>query len=48
MPDKLAILKKLLKDRRHYTCEHCERQYDDDICDYCFAKKILKELGVAP
>lgn len=42
--DKLSTLKKLLKERRGYTCDHCDRQYDDDICDHCFAKMILKKL----
>ena len=37
-------LLKLIRDRRHYACDHCDRQYDDAICDNCFTKKIIREI----
>ena len=26
--------------RRSLICDHCERQYDDDMCDKCFSKRL--------
>lgn len=44
--DKKGILigeiKKRISGRKGYTCDHCERQYDDDICDACFAKMLVE------
>lgn len=37
-------IKKMLRDRTHTRCDHCERQYDDSTCDQCFANKIVKAM----
>jgi hypothetical protein len=34
-------IRKELKSRRGLTCNHCERQHDDDMCDDCFAVRIV-------
>ena len=34
----------LLRNRSSYCCDHCERQYDDDICNKCFVDMIFREL----
>lgn len=39
---KLIIsVKKELQSRRSLTCEHSDRQYDDDMCDSCFSKRLV-------
>ena len=40
----LETVKKLFKDRSGYRCDHCERQYDDDICNACFAKMLVEKF----
>lgn len=30
--------------RDHFTCDHCERQYDDSICETCFRKRLHREV----
>lgn len=37
-------IKDLITGRTGYACEHCVRQYDDDICDMCFAKMLVKRF----
>lgn len=34
-------VKKEMKTRSGLTCDHCERQYDDDMCDSCFARRLV-------
>ena len=33
--------------REHLTCDHCDRQYDDDMCDKCLAKMMEKNIAAA-
>jgi len=35
---------KVLKNRKGYSCKHCERQYDDDICDDCLAVLLVNRF----
>ena len=35
---------KMLRNRSHTRCDHCERQYDDDTCDSCFAKRLVEAV----
>ena len=37
-------IKKLLQTRTGYICIHCDRQYDDNICDICFAKMLVERF----
>ena len=37
-------IKDLFDNKSGLTCDHCERQYDDDMCDKCFSKKLYKEV----
>ena len=32
---------KLFRNRESSTCDHCERQYDDSVCDKCLAQRML-------
>ena len=36
----IADIKKELISRSGKTCVHCERRYDDDICNDCFSKRL--------
>ena len=38
-----VISVRLRKSRKAYTCDHCERQYDDSICDDCLENLIAGE-----
>ena len=37
-------LKDVLFSRDSFTCDHCERQYDDSICDKCWPDFLLKKI----
>lgn len=37
-------IKKLISGRSGISCDHCERQYDDDICDGCFAVLLVNKF----
>lgn len=30
-----------IKNRRSLTCDHCERRYDDDMCDSCLSVMLV-------
>jgi hypothetical protein len=35
---------KIIKNRKGYNCIHCDRQYDDDICDACFGVFLVNKF----
>ena len=37
-------IKRTIENRRSLTCNHCERQYDDDMCDGCLAVYIVNKF----
>lgn len=48
----IGEIRRLISNRSGLTCDHCERQYDDDICDACFAVRLVetfqKTLEIKP
>lgn len=46
----VEILKSIkwdMENRSSLLCDHCERRFDDDICDKCFKKRIYEKLDKA-
>lgn len=31
---------KMFRNRESSTCDHCERRYDDSVCDKCLAQRL--------
>lgn len=38
---------KMFRNRESSTCDHCERQYDDSVCDKCLAQRLWKAIKKA-
>ena len=37
----ISDIRKTIENRRGLTCDHCDRQYDDDMCDACLARHLV-------
>lgn len=37
-------VRRVFKGRKGYTCDHCERQFDDSICDDCLAVLLVNKF----
>ena len=38
---------KMFRNRESSTCDHCERQYDDSVCNKCLAQRLWKAIKKA-
>ena len=40
----ISEVKKSIQTRSGLTCVHCDRQYDDDMCDSCFSVHLVNKF----
>ena len=43
--DVLTEIIEIVNHRDSYMCDHCDRQFDDSVCDKCLRKMLVGKMG---